>query len=142
MPQLLRLWWSWTSSDVTASAGRAVRLTPPKIRWSAACTAGDFEAYSAEQRGGPTRAAGPLECALGTDKALGESQLSRPMARAAPTPSTGVCALSMCRHPCTRALTRMLACDMRLCLGRLWDHSKQSFMSLFYPLPYYETDGQ
>ena len=52
MPQLLRLWWSWTISDVTASAGRAVRLTPTRIRWSAACTAGAFEANSSEQRGG------------------------------------------------------------------------------------------
>ena len=29
--------------------------------------------------------------------------------------------------------TRMLACHMRLCLGRLWDGSKDSGMSLFYP---------
>ena len=46
MPQLLRLWWSWTISDESASAGRAVRLTPPRIQSSAACTAGAFEAYS------------------------------------------------------------------------------------------------
>ena len=38
-----------------------------------------------------------LECAHGTDKAPGEPELSRPMARAAPTPSKGMCALHVCR---------------------------------------------
>ena len=83
--------------------------------------------YSSEQRAdraqstdrGLSRAVEPLECAHGTDKALGESQLSRPLARATATPSTSMCASPMCRHPCTSALTRMLACHMRLCLGRL-----------------------
>ena len=46
---------------------------------------------------GPTRAAGWLECAHGTDKVPGEPELSRPMARAAPTPSKGMCALHVCR---------------------------------------------
>ena len=40
---------------------------------------------------------GSLECARVTDKALGEPELSRPMARAAPTPSKGMCALHVCR---------------------------------------------
>ena len=61
-----------------------------------------------------------MEGAGGTDKALGEPELSRPMARAAATPSTGVCAPPMCRHPCTSALTRMLAYHIRLFLGRLF----------------------
>ena len=93
----------------------------------------------AERLRRPSRAAGWLECAHGTDKAPGEPELSRPMARAAPTPSTGVCAPPMCRPPCTSALTRMLACHMRLCLGRLWDHSKQSSMSLLHPFPCCDT---
>ena len=63
----------------------AVRLTPPRIRWSAACTAGAFEAYSAEQRKELSRAAGWLECARGTDEAPGEPELSRPIARATAT---------------------------------------------------------
>ena len=45
----------------------------------------------------PSRADGSLECARVTDKALGEPELSRPMARAAPTPSKGMCALHVCR---------------------------------------------
>ena len=35
--------------------------------------------------------------AHGTDKVPGEPELSRPMARAAPTPSKGMCALHVCR---------------------------------------------
>ena len=88
--------------------------------------------YSLEQRRGPTRAAWALECAHGTDKALGESQLSRPLARATATPSTRMCAPPMCRHLRTSALTRMLACHIWLCLGRWWDHSKDSCMSLLH----------
>ena len=48
--------------------------------------------------------------------------------------------VSLCRSESSHEDARVP--HMRLCLGRLWDHSKQSFMSLFYPLPYYETDGQ
>ena len=47
-----------------------------------------------------------------------------------------VCARCMCvatRHPCTSALTRMLAYHIRLFLGRLWDHCKDSCMSLSDP---------
>ena len=46
MQHLLRLWWSWTSSDVTAAAGRGGRLLPTRIQWSAAAMAGSFDAYS------------------------------------------------------------------------------------------------
>ena len=88
---------------------------------------------AAEQRGGPTRAARAVECAHGTDKALGEPQLSRPLTRAAATPSTGVCAPPMCRHPCTSALTRMLACHMRLCLGRLFYTLKGYGVEFIHP---------
>ena len=92
MPQLLRLWWSWTSSDECASTGPTARLTRTDRPWSEHATAGAFEAYSSEQRRGSSRAAWSVECARDTDKALGESQLSRPLMRAAATPSTGVCA--------------------------------------------------
>ena len=52
MPQLLRLWWSWTSSEVTGSPAPTVRVSPPLQSWSGQATAGAFEAYAAEQRGG------------------------------------------------------------------------------------------
>ena len=107
----------------------------------AACQSGAFEAYRAEQRRALSAAARWLECVRGTDKALGESQLSRPLTRATATPSTRMCALHVCRHPCTSALARMLACHMRLCLGRLWDHSKDSCMSLFHPFANCQTHG-
>ena len=63
----------------------------------AAATARLYRRGAAEQRGGLSRAAGAVECAHGTDKAPGEPELSRPMARAAPTPSKGMCALHVCR---------------------------------------------
>ena len=53
---------------------------------------------------GPPRADGSLECARVTDKALGEPQLSRPMARAALMPSKCMCALHVYRYPVARAL--------------------------------------
>ena len=71
--------------------------------------------------------------AHGTDKALGKPQLSRPLTRAAATPSTGVCAPPMCRHPCTSALTRMLACHMRLCFGRLFYTLKGYGVEFIHP---------
>ena len=40
------------------------------------------------------------------------------------------------------ALTRMLAFHIWLLLGRLWDHSKQSPMSLPHPSANCESDGQ
>ena len=40
------------------------------------------------------------------------------------------------------ALTRMLAFHIWLLLGRLWDHSKQSPMSLFHLSANCESDGQ
>ena len=44
--------------------------------------------------------------------------------------------------PRARALSReCYACDVRLFLGRLWDHSKDSCMSLFHPFANCETDG-
>ena len=89
--------------------------------------------YSSEQRRGSSRAAWSVECARDTDKALGESQLSRPLTRAAATPSTGVCAPPMCRHPCTSALTRKLACTLRLLLVRLGDHFKTCCVSISDP---------
>ena len=69
----------------------------------------------------------------GTDKALGESQLSRPLTRATATPSTRMCALHVCRHPCTSALARMLACHMRLCLGRLFYTLKGYGVEFIHP---------
>ena len=124
------LWWPQTSSDALAAATAAARLRPAHRSCSAAATARLYRRDALEQRGGSSRAGWSVECARDTDKALGESQLSRPLTTAAPTPSTHMCAPPLCRHPCTSALTRMLACHMRLCLGRLWDHSKQSPMSL------------
>ena len=41
--------------------------------------------------------------------------------------------LHVSRHVSGEPLTRMLACDIRLFLGRLWDHSRDSCMSLHYP---------
>ena len=38
--------------------------------------------------------------------------------------------LHVSRHVSGEPLTRMLACDIRLFLGRLWDHSRDSCMSL------------
>ena len=95
----IALWWSWTISDVAGSHSAAVRVSPPRIQWSAAATARLHRRGAAEQRRGPSRADGSLECARVTDKALGEPELSRPMARAAPTPSKGMCALHVCRCP-------------------------------------------
>ena len=92
-----------------------------------------MEAYSSEQRRGPTRAARAVECALGTDKALGEPQLSRPMAWAAAMPSKGICALPMCRHPVARALTRMLACACCASLGRLCYTLKDYGVEFIHP---------
>ena len=133
MPQLLRLWWSWTSSDECASAGPTARLTRTDRPWSGQATAGAFEAYSSEQRRGSSRAARAVEGARDTDKALGESQLSRPLMRAAATPSTGVCAPTMCRRPCTSALTRMLAYHIRLFLGRLFYTLKGYGVEFIHP---------
>ena len=48
-------------------------------------------------------------------------------------------ALHVCRCAVARALTRTPACHMRLCLGRLWDHSKQSSMSLLHAFPCCDT---
>ena len=90
-------------------------------------------ARSAEERRALSAAARWLECVRGTDKALGESQLSRPLTRATATPSTRMCALHVCRHPCTSALARMLTRRCCASLGRLWDHSKDSCMSLVHP---------
>ena len=97
MPQLLRLWWSWTCSDECAATGPTARLTRTDLPWSEQATAGAFEAYAAEQRRALSAAAGWLECAHGTDKVPGEPELSRPMVGAAPTPSIGMCALHVCR---------------------------------------------
>ena len=86
-----------TTADALAAATRTAPLRPAHRGWSAVATAGAFARESLAQLGGPTRAAGWLECAHGTDKAPGEPELSRPMARAAPTPSKGMCALHVCR---------------------------------------------
>ena len=128
MPQLLRLWWSWTSSDECASAGPTARLTRTDRPWSEQATAGAFEAYAAEQRGGPSRAAGSVEGAGDTDKALGKPDRSRPMTRATPTASKGMCALHVCRSPVARALTRMLTCACCASLGRLCYTLKDTFL--------------
>ena len=93
----LRLWWSLTTADGVGTAGQSVRLFLHFRPWSAVATAGAFHAYSLEQRRALSAAAGWLECAHGTDKVPGEPELSRPMARAAPTPSKGMCALHVCR---------------------------------------------
>ena len=55
------------------------------------------------------------------------------------TRKEGTSPMCVCRCAVARALTRMLACHMRLCLGRLWDHSKQSSMSLLHPFPHSGT---
>ena len=127
MLQLLRLWWSWTSSDECESAGPTARLTRTDRPWSEQATAGAFEAYSAEQRRRPPRAARSVEGAGDTDKALGKPDRSRPMTRATPTASKGMCALHVYRHPCMRALTgnahlRLLciACQVVLHTQRSW----------------------
>ena len=99
----------------------------------AACQSGAFEAYRAEQRRALSAAARWLECVRGTDKALGESQLSRLLTRATATPSTRMCALHVCRHPCTSALARMLTRRCCASLGRLWDHFFDYGVSLSYP---------
>ena len=137
----LVLCWPHAINSLVLATTCPCSLLKPSVWWSAAAMAGVHSARSSEQRRGLSRAARPLECALGTEKALGESQLSRPLTTAAPTPSTHMCAPPLCRHPCTSALTRMLACHMRLCLGRLWDGSKDSSMSLFHPPADCETDG-
>ena len=61
-------------------------------------------------------------CAGGSGVVLELLQLAsatRPTASMMSTPTRN---LQVCRHPCTSALTRMLACHIRLCLGRLWEH--------------------
>ena len=133
MPQLLRLWWSWTSSDECASAGPTARLTRTDRPWSEQATAGAFEAYAAEQRGGPSRAAGSVGGAGDTDKALGKPDRSRPMTRATPTASKGMCALHVCRSPVARALTRMLTCACCASLGRLCYTLKDYGVEFTYP---------
>ena len=135
------LWWPPAPRQEICTTTTTCWLCRTQVRQLAASTAGLYSARSSEQRRGLSRAARPLECARGTDKALGESQLSRPLTRATATPSTRMCAPPMCRHPCTSALTRMLACHIRLCLGRLWEHCKDSSMSLFHPPADCETDG-
>ena len=104
----ITLWWPHKTNSLVLAAARTCSLPKPSWSWSALAMAGAYKAYSSEQRRGLSAAARWLECARGTDKALGESQLSRPLTTATPTPSTGVCAPPMCRHPCTSALARML----------------------------------
>ena len=129
----LRLWWPHETKPLVLATACPCSLLKPSVWWSAAAMAGVHSARSSEQRRGLSRAARPLECARGTDKALGESQLSRPLTRATATPSTRMCALHVCRHPCTSALARMLTRRCCASLGRLWDHSKDSCMSLVHP---------
>ena len=72
-----------------------------------------------QRRRPPTRSRWP-GCAGGSGVVLELLQLAsatRPTASMMSTPTRN---LQVCRHPCTSALTRMLACHMRLCLGRLF----------------------
>ena len=91
------LWWPQTSSDASAAATTTRSLLPTSCWGQPAATELRGVTRSADRLRGLSRAAGWLECAHGTDKAPGEPELSRPMARAAPTPSKGMCALHVCR---------------------------------------------
>ena len=93
----LRLRWPHETKPLVLAIACPCSLLKPSVWWSAAAHAGAYKAYSSEQRRGLSAAARWLECARGTDKAPGEPELSRPMARAAPTPSEGMCALHVCR---------------------------------------------
>ena len=93
-----------TTGRLLASAGRAVRLTPSRVRWSAACQSGAFEAYSAEQRRRPpTRSRWP-GCAGGSGVVLELLQLASATRSTASMMSTPTRNLQVCRHPCTSAL--------------------------------------
>ena len=85
------------------------------------------------KRRGSSRAARSVEGAGDTDKALGKPDRSRPMTRATPTPSTGMCALHVCRSPVARALTRMLTCACCASLGRLCYTLKDYGVEFTYP---------
>ena len=137
----IALWWPPAGGQDICTAATVCRLCRLRSWGQPTSPARLHSARSAEERRALSAAARWLECVRGTDKALGESQLSRPLTRATATPSTRMCALHVCRHPCTSALARMLACHMRLCLGRLWDHSKDSCMSLFHPFANCQTHG-
>ena len=72
-------------------------------------------------------------CAGGSGVVLELLQLAlatRPTASMMSTPTRN---LQVCRHPCTRALTRMLACHMRLCLGRLFYTLKGYGVEFIHP---------
>ena len=74
-----------------------------------------------------------MEGAGDTDKALGKPDRSRPMTRATPTASKGMCALHVCRSPVARALTRMLTCACCASLGRLCYTLKDYGVEFTYP---------
>ena len=74
-----------------------------------------------------------MEGAGDTDKALGKPDRSRPMTRATPTASKGMCALHACRSPVARALTRMLTCACCASLGRLCYTLKDYGVEFTYP---------
>ena len=116
--ELLRLWWSWTSSDECASAGPTARLTRTDRPWSEHATAGAFEAYSSEQRGALSRAAGWLEGARGTDKVRWTSRSCRGRSREQPRRPRQACARCMCVATRARALSR--GCSRATCACALW----------------------
>ena len=144
--KLLRLWWPQATGQVLGTATTTWSLFLTTSWGQPATTAGGVQGYSLGERGGSARAAGWSGWLLTSPTILWRPEPFGTRSRATAMTSLPMFAMHVWSEPslvgpAPLALTRMLAFHIWLLLGRLWDHSKQSPMSLFHLSANCESDG-
>ena len=128
------------SGQVFCAARTTSSLRRTRSCWLAATTAGLYRRYSCAALTSHREPMGQWSARVARTRRWA-SHSCRGRSRQLLRHPRHTCARPPCAATRARALSaRMLACHIRLCLGRLWDHSKQSPMSLFHPVANCETD--